>query len=147
MEPQEVVQAFVDVFNAGDLDAAASYLSDDFQFHGSVPEPLGTAEFVGMTKALRSGFQDINYNFRVKDAEGDVVKTSTQLSGTNTGDLDFSAMGMGVIPATGKSFSNPEEQNDVTIAGDKITSFRVYTTEGGGIRGILAQLGVQPPGA
>ena len=40
MEPQEVVQAFVDVFNAGDLDAAASYLSDDFQFHGSMPEPL-----------------------------------------------------------------------------------------------------------
>ncbi len=100
-----------------------------------------------MTKALRSGFPDINYNFRVKGAEGYVVKTSTQLSGTNTGDLDFSAMSMGVIPATGKSFSNPEEQNDVTVAGDKITSFRVYTAEGGCLGGIIAQLGVQPLGA
>ena len=143
----EDVQAYADTFNAGNLDDAASYLSDDFQFSGPVPEPLNAAEYMGIMKTFQAAFPDIKFNLRFVSAGGNMAKTSNQLSGTHTGDLDLSAMGMGVIPATGKSFSIPEEASDVTVEGDKISSFHVLTQEGGGLMGILAQLGVQPPGA
>lgn len=145
MEPKEVAQAFVDAFNAGDLDTVASYLSDDFQFSGPVPEPVGSAEWLGLSRIFQAAFPGINYNMRIVSVEGNVVKTTSQVSGTHTGDLDLSAMGMGVIPPTGKSFSNPEEPGEATVEGDKVTSIHVQSGEGSGVMGILAQLGIQPP--
>ena len=145
MGTKEAAQAFVDAFNGGDLDTAASYLSDDFQFSGPVPKPIGSAEWIGLSKVFRVGCPDIKYNLTIVSVEGDVVKTTTQVSGTHTGDLDLSAMGMGVIPPTGKSFSNPEETGESTVEGDKIKSIHINPSEGGGVMGMLSQLGVQPP--
>jgi hypothetical protein len=145
MEPQEVAQAFADAFNAGDLDTVASYLSDDFQFSGPVPEPVGAAEWLGISRVFQVAFPDINYNLRIVGVEGNVVKTTTQVSGTHTGDLNLSALGMGVIPPTGKSFSNPEEPGEATVEGGKVTSIHIPSGEGSGVMGILAQLGIEPP--
>ncbi|NIM92141.1 MAG: hypothetical protein GTO18_00285, partial [Anaerolineales bacterium] len=130
METKELAQNFVDAFNKGDLDAVASYLSEDFQFSGPVPEPLSAAEWIGFSRILKAAFPDIQYNLRVESINGKVVKTSSKVSGTHTGDLDMSAMGMGVIPATGKSFSNPEEYGFATVEGDKITSIQIDSVEG-----------------
>jgi hypothetical protein len=52
---------------------------------------------------------------------------------------------LGVIPATGKSFSNPEERGEAVIEGDKVVSLRVEAAEGSGLEGILRQIGAQPP--
>ncbi|NIM93346.1 MAG: DUF4440 domain-containing protein [Anaerolineales bacterium] len=145
MEPSEVVHTFADAFNKGDYDAVAPLLSEDFEFSGPVPEPLSAEEWLGFSRILKAAFPDIQYNLRVESVNGKVVKTSSQVSGTHTGDLDMSAMGMGVIPATGKSFSNPEEYGFATVEGDKITSIRIDSVEGSGVPGILAKIGVQPP--
>ena len=67
------------------------------------------------------------------------------MSGTHTGELDLTPMGLGVIPATGKSFSNPEERGEAVIEGGKIKAIRVEAAEGSGLEGILRQIGVQPP--
>jgi hypothetical protein len=50
-----------------------------------------------------------------------------------------------VIPATNKSFANPHEKGTATVKGDKVVSWVVEPTEGGGVMGILSQLGVKPP--
>jgi hypothetical protein len=71
--------------------------------------------------------------------------TSTQLTGTHTADWDLSAMGMGLIPATGKTFSNPKEEGVMTIENGKITSYFISSKEDSGIPGMLKQLGVQMP--
>ena len=145
MELQEVAQAFADAFNAGDWDAVASYLSDDFQFSGPVPEPIGAAEWLGISRVFQVAFPDINYNLRIVGVEGNVVKTTSQVSGTHTGQLDLSALGMGVVPPTGKSFSNPEELGQAIVEGGKVTSIHFPSGEGSGVGGILAQLGIGPP--
>ena len=146
MSTREFAESFAEAFNAGDYDTVASYLADDFQFSGPVPEPIDGKQWIGMSKTLKAAFPDIKYNLRVVGVEGNVVTTVTQLTGTHTGDLDLTAMGMGVIPATGKSFSNPEERGETTVNGDKIVSMRIPPTEGAGLMGILAQIGVKPPG-
>jgi predicted ester cyclase len=145
MQPQEVAQAFVGAFNAGDWDTVASYLSDDFQFSGPVPEPVGAAEWLGISTVFQVAFPDINYNLRVVSVEGNVVKTTSQIKGTHTGDLDLSMLGMGVIPPTGKSFSLPEESGEATVEGGEVTSIHIHSGEGSGIMGILGQLGLKPP--
>jgi len=145
MNARETAQAFADAFNAGDLEKVADYLAEGFQFSGPTPQPLGAAEWLGMTRALQAAFPDIQYNLRILSVEGDKVVTTTQVSGTHTGELDLTPMGLGVIPATGKSFSNPEERGEAVIEGGKIKAIRVEAAEGSGLEGILRQIGVQPP--
>jgi hypothetical protein len=47
-----------------------------------------------------------------------------------------------VTPATHKSFATPREHGRVTIKGDKVASWVVDRIEGGGLKGILGQLGI-----
>jgi predicted ester cyclase len=146
MSAKQTVQAFIDAFQAGDFDTASSMLSNDFQFSGPVPEPIGAQEWMGMASSMRVAFPDINYNFEVLGADESKVKVSSQLTGTHTGDLDLSPMGMGVIPPTGKPFSNAREEGEATVRGGKIVSVAYPSTEGAGLMALLAQLGIQPPG-
>jgi hypothetical protein len=74
-----------------------------------------------------------------------VVKTSTQLSGTHSGDFDLTAMGMGIIPATGKSFSMPSDSGNGEVRDGKVVAYRIRPTEGAGLIAILTQLGIPIP--
>jgi predicted ester cyclase len=145
MGTQEVAQAFLDAQNAKDFDTVATYLADHFQFSGPVPEPIGGAEWVGLLKVLAAAFPDLQLNVNMTSVEGNVVGTTNQLSGTHTADLDLSMMGMGVVPATGRSFSLPVEEGEGVWDGDKIVSIHIPSGEGSGLMGILAQIGVEPP--
>lgn len=146
MNIQEVAESFTTkMFVSKDLDSAASYLAEDFQFSGPVPEPVDSKQWLGLMKAMNAAFPDINYHTRILGVDGNVVKTASQLSGTHTNDLDLTAMGLGVIPATGKSFSIPEEQGEATVKDGKITSMHLNTGQDSGLMGILKQLGVEPP--
>ncbi|MBW8011623.1 MAG: ester cyclase [Chloroflexi bacterium] len=147
MDNQELVNTFVKAFETGDFETAAACCADGFMFSGATPEPVNVHEYIGMTKGMAAAFPDLNYNFKVTELNNGVGKTSTQLTGTHTGDWDLTAMGMGVIPATGKSFSNPQEDGELTIKDGKITSLKVNASKSGGLVGLFAQLGIAPPGA
>lgn len=146
MSVAQTVQAFIDAFQAGDFDTAKSMLSDDFQFSGPVPEPMNGQQWMGIASIMKAAFPDINYNLNVLGAKGNKVRISTQLTGTHTGDFDLSMMGMGVIPATGKAFSNATEEGELTVIEGKLTSWNSPPTEGAGLPAMLAQIGVAPPG-
>jgi hypothetical protein len=94
---------------------------------------------------LKTAFPNLDYHFGVEGAEGNVVHVSDQLSGTHSGNLDLSPMGMGVIPATGKSFSAKRELADVTLRDDNVISWVGQPTEGAGLVAILSQLGIPVP--
>jgi hypothetical protein len=81
----------------------------------------------------------------VDGLDGGVVKVSAELKGTHSGILDLSPVGLGVTPATGKSFAMPREHGKVTIKGDKVVSWVVNRIDGGGLMGILVQLGLTVP--
>jgi hypothetical protein len=49
------------------------------------------------------------------------------------------------IPASGKHVSLPKEPTTVTIKNGKISRLEATVVPGGGVAGILAQLGVQVP--
>jgi len=144
MNKRETVQALMDAVQEGDFESAKTMLADDFQFRGPVPEPMNKEAWLGMSASLKTAFPDLDYHFKVIGADGDIVRSTTQLSGTHSGSFDLTNMDMGVIPATNKTFSAKREKTKVTVIDNKITLWNVKPTEGAGLLAILDQLGVKP---
>ena len=147
MNKQEIVQGLMDSIQKGDFVKAKSMLTDDFQFSGPIPKPVNREAWLAMSANLKTAFPDLNYHFIVTDTDGDIVKTTSQLTGTHTGSFDLTDMKMGVIPATKKAFSAKLERTKVTVKDNKINSWAVEPTEGAGLNAILGQLGVKLPTA
>ena len=146
MNQREIVQTLLDSVQKGDFVKTKSLLADDFKFSGPIPEPINREAWLGMSASLKAAFSDLNYHFRVIGTEGDVVKSTTQLSGTHNGSFDLTNMNMGVIPATNKAFSSTLEKTKVTVKENKITAWVVEATDGAGLKSILSELGVSELG-
>jgi predicted ester cyclase len=144
MNNRETVQALLDSVQKGDFEKAKSMLADDFQFSGPIPEPVNKEAWLAMSASLRTAFPDLDYHFNVIGADDDVVRTTSQLSGTHRGSFDLTNMNMGVIPATHQAFSAQLEKTKITVKENRITSWAAEPTEGTGLKAILGQLGVKP---
>jgi predicted ester cyclase len=145
MNQRETVQKLFDSVQKGDFVNAKTLLADNFQFSGPVPEPINREAWLGMSASLKAAFPDLDYHFKVIGADDDVVKTTSQLSGTHRGSFDLTNMKMGVIPPTNKAFSAKLEPTKITVKENKITSWAVEPTEGAGLKAILGQLGIKEP--
>jgi hypothetical protein len=149
MNPREIVQALLDSVQRGDFQKARFLVSKDCQFSGPVPELIMREAWMGMNKNLKMACPNLDYHFhvdRVDGLNGHLVKISAELKGTHSCVLDLSPMGLGVSPATDKSFATPREHVKVTIKDSKVTSWVAEPIEGGGLMGILVQLGLNVPG-
>jgi len=129
----------------GNREALADYFSDDFQMLDK------DGSFVMNKEMLLASMRQVNhaftdYGFVLNDVreEGDFVIMSGHFEGTHTGDLDLSAMGIGVIPASGKKIVWPEASEKISLEGDKIIRMEPYSGASG-MQAWLAALGVEPP--
>ncbi|HKI53826.1 MAG TPA: ester cyclase [Anaerolineales bacterium] len=145
MNKRETVQALMDAVQQGDFENVKSMLADDFQFSGNVPEPINAETWLGMSTSLKIAFPDLDYHFKVIGADGDVVKSTAQLSGTHNGSFDLTSMNLGMIPATKKEFSTKSEKTKVTVKENKITLWAVEPNDGAGLMEILNQLDARLP--
>ena len=145
MSKTEITHAFSTALETQDFDRAAFYLSDDFVFRGPVPQPIGKQEFLAIQRAVEDAFPDWSFNVHKVQEWGEKVTGAVQITGTHTRDLVLPIPGMPPIPATGKKVSLPEEQLEFTFKGEKIASLTSDNVPGGGIPGVLAQIGVQLP--
>ncbi|MFZ5858558.1 MAG: ester cyclase [Chloroflexota bacterium] len=142
MNKREIVQALMDSIQKGDFDIVKSMLAEDFVFSGPVPQPINAEAWIGMSVNMKAAFPDLDYHFKVIGADGDDVRSTTQLSGTHSGSFDLTNMNMGVIPATNKAFSAKMAKTKVTVKNEKVTAWAVEPTDGAGLKAILGQLGI-----
>jgi len=145
MDPKTTVQTLMDAVQKGDFVKAQSMLANDFQFSGPVPEPISGPAWMGMSANLKAAFPNLDYQFKIESVDGNKVHISAQLKGTHSGDLDLTAMNMGVIPATNKSFAAAHEHGEATVQDGKVKTWAMHPTEGAGLMAILGQLGVKVP--
>ncbi|MCH8877249.1 MAG: nuclear transport factor 2 family protein [Chloroflexi bacterium] len=145
MDAVEATKKLFALIESRETRAAAELLSDDFTFSGPVPDPINGAAWLGLHDRLNDAFSDFSFNLRDAQQVGDAAQVTLQLSGTHSSELDLSALDMPNVPTTGKSFELPPESTTVTFEGEKITSIQVAAVEGGGVMGILSQLGVEAP--
>lgn len=125
------------------IEANEMYLSDDFQGLDKNGNVTGTkAAMNAMSQILFSsfeGFKGVTHDFQ-EAADGGVIMTF-HFEGKHTEDLDLSAMGLGVIPATGKSFITPKSKTKFIVEGDQIVSSQAIS---GGFDFVLAAIGAIP---
>lgn len=145
MTAVDTARRVFELIEAKDTAGAAKLLSDDFTFSGPVPEPINGAQWLGIHDKLNAAFPNWKFNLADAHEHGDVIHCAVQITGTHTGDLDLSPMGMPTVPATGKSVKLPREELNVKVVGDKIKSIDGPPVDGGGVMGLLGQLGVQAP--
>jgi ketosteroid isomerase-like protein len=141
MNAIDVVKAGLAASEAGQSSKFAGMLSDDMVFSGPVPEPVGKREFVGLMDAMVAALPDWKFNARDFKENGDKVTVTFQITGTQTGELNLPMPGFHKIPATGKHVSLPKEPTTVTVKDGKISRLESAVVPGGGVSGVLAQLG------
>ena len=147
----EIVTAFMEALEFKEFDKAAAYLSDNFQFSGSSPLSLNKDKFISYSSALAAGMPNLTYHFHdlrevvERLGEGNRVRATIQITGTHTNDFQVVPLGLPPIPATNNSVLLPEEHWEYAIKGDTIASIHVEQVSGGGIGGILQQLGIDIP--
>jgi predicted ester cyclase len=127
-------------------EALAKYVSDDFVNLNSDGVVEGDKEAWGaMVQLMNAALSDLKYPYTSMREEGDSVIVVGHFEGTHTGDFDLSAMGLGVIPASGKHIVWPDSTTEFKIAGDKIVS--AQDLSGGGMAAFFAPFGItMPPG-
>jgi hypothetical protein len=141
MKAQEVVKKALADIEKGAIDA--SIYTEDMVFSGPVPQPIQRDEYVTLLKKLVEGCPDWNFHASDFSERGDTVKVTVGITGTQTRTLPGLMPGMLALPPTNKSFIIPEEHISFKVRGDKISECVVDKVPGGGVMGILAQLGVQ----
>ena len=145
MDTKATVQSLMDAIQMGNFEKAKSLFADNFKFSGPVPEPISGEAWLGMSASLKAAFPDLDYQFKIESVDGDTANISAELKGTHKGDFDLTAMNMGVIPATGKSFHAAHENGVARLRDGKISAWEMEGTEGAGLMAILGQLGVKIP--
>jgi len=127
------------------IQAAEKYMSDDFQSldkDGNLT--MNKEMFMGMTRLLLAAFKDFKSQYSHLHEEDDGVVVHYHFEGTQTGDFDLSAMGLGVIPASGKRIVWPEATSKWKVEGGQIVSELAIS---GGMEWFLSPLGVELPSA
>ena len=95
---------------------------------------------------LFTAFPDHSFGLADYEEEGELIHCTTHESGTHQGVLDLKAFGLAVsLPPTNKSFRLPSGTLTIRVTDGKIAYFGEEAAEGGGLAGILDQLGVRLP--
>ena len=143
----EVIRAWHDASWANPLssftEAAEEYFSDDYEGLDKDGNVLSDkAAYIGMTQLMINAFPDFKGVVHdLSEEDGDVIMTF-HWEGTHTGDLDLSAMGLGVLPASGKKAATPVSKTRFMVEGGKIVGNQPIS---GGFEPFLASLGVEMP--
>jgi predicted ester cyclase len=122
-----------------------SQISDEFQWTDAMGSPpMDKNAWIGMGQLMEAAFPDLSYVIKDVREKGDGVAVTGHFSGTFTNDFDLSAMGMGVVPATGAAVEFPTSTIQVSVDGGKISKIHDPSTgPDAGTPGFLKALGVK----
>jgi hypothetical protein len=120
-------------------------LADDFKAKGATRE-LTKQQTTGYLQTFFTAFPDHRFNFTDLEEKEGVIYCTGQETGTHQGVLDLQPFEMPIsVPPTGRSFKLPKSVFTFHVAGDQVTYFSEDEVMGGGLEGILEQLGVKLP--
>lgn len=145
MDAEQIVGSLWSAIEAQQFDRALGYLASDFQFNRPAAAPLNSLQWIRIHRALAAAMPDLTVNYLPQGASYGVVHGSVRLSGTHTSKLDLRLPGMPLVPATGKRIVLPREQVDIAVEQGRVVLIQIEHLPGGGLLGILAQLGVALP--
>lgn len=145
MSNLEVAKRFANLLESRDVKGLQALLADDFRAKGGTRE-LNKQQAIGYLQIFFAAFPDQSFGFADFEEKGDLVTCTGQETGTHKGTLDLNPFGIPIsLPPTGKSYKLPKSIYTFRVAEDKVTFYGEEAVQGGGLAGILAQLGVKLP--
>jgi hypothetical protein len=145
MSNLEVAKRLADLLESRDVKGLQVLLADDFRAKGATLE-LSKQQALGYLQIFFTAFPDHGFGFADFEEKEGLIYCTSQETGTHLGVLDLYPLGMPVsLPPTGKSFKLPKSTFTFRVEGDKVTSYSEEPVKGGGLAGILEQLGVKLP--
>lgn len=146
MSAIETVRTLITALQSGELDMAAQYMTDDFVLEGLAPQALSRPDFLALQSELQGAMPDFSFNLsEAKKIKDGPVTALVQISGTHTNDLHLPLFGIPLISATGISVNLPQVHAAFLLADHKIAAMRTESVPGGGLAGLLQQLGAELP--
>lgn len=145
MDKLHAARAVLAAIELGDIDTAARYLADDAVCVGAVPQPLGKEMTVGVMRALCKGMPDWRFNARNWQTRGAVVGVDMRVTATQTKVLPAVLPTVPPVLATGRHIALPDEHLELIFRDEKIVRIELTEVDGGGVRGVLRQLGIEVP--
>lgn len=149
MDPVEIVNEFMRALQIQEYEKAASYLTNDFLFSGWTPQPLNASQMMDIMGGLKAGFPDLSYHFEAVHSTAEktpgAVEGTVQVTGNQSAGFILSAIGMPPIPEMAAHISLPQEHWVFTLENGKITRLTSRRVPGGGIEGLLNQMGISLP--
>jgi hypothetical protein len=140
----EIVTAFTAALENREFDEAGRYLSDNFACTGWTPLPLYKLSFLGTIKGLKEGIPGLVFHLHNLAETTDQQVTGTiQVAGYQSDSFILPALGTPVIPQMARSVSLPSEEIEFRLNAGRITRIHVQPVQGGGIQGLLEQLGIE----
>ena len=121
-------------------EAADIYLADSFQSFDAAGHPQMNKEaYVGAGQMMALALEDFRWVLSDLRQEGDDVLMTGHFEGRHTSDLDLSALGAGVIPASGRMIVWPDANLKWVVQDRKIVR-EESLDESGGMETFLAAL-------
>ncbi len=111
---------------------------------GAMLQAVPMAEAAKSAVPFSTAMPDCKVEFDSVMVNGNEATVKIHMGGTQTGPFKV-GWGMPDVPATGKKVW-VKDAMVVTVQGDKVSNLFIETPAGGGLPGILNQLGVQTPG-
>jgi predicted ester cyclase len=140
MGARDVFERYSQAIDRNDMKTAAELVHDEFRLEGAGLDGIGKKEFVAAMKAQLDAFPDYSENATCLREEGDVVHFTAHVTGTQKGVLAFP--GMKPVQPTGRKIRLPPEPAWVRVKDGRLLVYHVEAVAGGGVGGILVQLGV-----
>ncbi|MCU7495670.1 MAG: ester cyclase [Ignavibacteria bacterium] len=142
MSPANIIEEFLIAIEQRNFTKAEDLLSNSFKVTGVAPDTLDASGFMSIHRALGNGIPDFRFNYEFLKEKGGAVNVRFHITGTHTKSMPAPYAGLRTIAPTNKSVNMPDEQVEFTVRDNKIQKLQVTHVEGGGLPGLLKQIGV-----
>jgi hypothetical protein len=143
MNSIDLAKSGIAAMEAGNFDFIRDNCTDDMVFNAPGGMSLSRTEFINAQRALLKAFPDYRFNASNYKQVSDRVTYTIQVSGTHTGVLDMHLPNVPVLQPTNKHIRLPQEPVTVLFRDGKIYRVDLAEVPGGGLNGILSQVGVK----
>ena len=143
MSAIDTVKTFVTALQSGDMQLAADVIAEDFKLSGLTPQELNEREFLVLQSRLLVAMPDFSYNLADEREDGDEVKATIHITGTQTGDLSLPMLGLKPVQATGLAVDLAQMETSFHVVDGKVAQMHVVPAAGSGLSGLMQQVGTE----
>ncbi len=147
MSAIDTVNTYMTALQSGDIELGADTMSDDFVMSGFAPKELNKNQFLATYSNLLASMPDLSFNMADELTEADnTVQVEIEITGTHLNQLALPVLGIQPIEPTGLAVTLAQTKTIYHVNSEnKVTRMEMQPVVGGGLEGLLQQVGAELP--